>query len=150
MQWKGVIPAGSVYNQPVISLDVYATALVAAGGATSVEPTLDGVNLLPHLRGESSAAPHESLYWRYVDRRALRKGDWKLVQEPSSLEAELYHLAEDIAESRNLAKEMPGKLREMEEAYRAYDLQMEDVTWVNLHTADRLRKEGKWPLKTMK
>jgi arylsulfatase A-like enzyme len=150
MQWKGVVPAGAVHNRPVISLDVYATALAAAGGAMSVEPALDGVDLLPYLRGESSAAPHESLYWRYVDRRALRKGDWKLVQEPSSPGAELYHLAEDITESRNLAKEMPGKLREMEQSYQAYDLQMEDLTWVNLHTAARLQKEGKWPLKTKK
>jgi hypothetical protein len=45
---------------------------------------------------------------------------------------------------------MPGKLREMEQSYQAYDLQMEDLTWVNLHTAARLQKEGKWPLKTKK
>lgn len=150
MQWKGVIPAGGVYSQPVSSLDVYATAVAAAGGVLSVEPRPDGVDLLPYVRGESAAAPHESLYWRYVDRRALRKGDWKLVQEPSSLQAELYHLAEDIAESTNLAKQMPDKLRELEQAYQAYDRQMEDLTWVNLHTADRLQKEGKWPLKKMK
>jgi arylsulfatase A-like enzyme len=150
MQWKGVIPAGGVYNQPVVSLDVYATALAAAGASMSVAPTLDGVDLLPYLRGKNSAAPHESLYWRYVNWRALRKGDWKLVQETNSPEVELYHLAEDIGESKNLAKERPDKLREMEQAYQAYDRHMEDLTWVNWITSAVLKKQGKWPPKGMK
>src|SRR5262249_14129808 len=41
---------------------------------------LDGVNLLPYLRGEKKEAPHEALYWRFGGQMAIRKGDWKLVK----------------------------------------------------------------------
>jgi arylsulfatase A-like enzyme len=148
MQWKGVLPAGSVYHQPVISLDVYATALAAAGGAMPVAPKLDGVNLMPYVQGKNPGAPHESLYWRYLDKRALRKGDWKLVQEENSPSAELYNLADDIGEKKDLAKEMPDKLREMEETYRSYDVQMTELKWVSILSAGRLRKKGFFPKKT--
>jgi len=45
MQWKGRLPAGKVYDHPVIQLDIQPTA--AAGGSVKTEWKLDGVNLLP-------------------------------------------------------------------------------------------------------
>ena len=56
VQWKGKLPAGAVYDQPVIQLDILPTALAAAGVAGQPEWQLDGVNLLPYLTGETAAA----------------------------------------------------------------------------------------------
>src|ERR1035437_5537968 len=49
IQWKGHLPAGTVCDQPVISLDIHPTAVAAAGGGVSPDWKLDGVNLLPFL-----------------------------------------------------------------------------------------------------
>src|SRR5262249_58579461 len=67
VQWKGHLPAGKVYDQPVIQLDVLPTVVAAASGEVSPDWKLDGVNLLPFLKGETQAQarPHETLYWRF-------------------------------------------------------------------------------------
>ena len=57
VRWPGKLPAGKVYDRTLIQLDVQPTALAAAGIDVKPEWKLDGVNLLPHLQGETSAAP---------------------------------------------------------------------------------------------
>jgi arylsulfatase A-like enzyme len=124
VQWKGRLPAGEVYREPVISLDILPTALAAAGVEVPPEWNLDGANLLPYLTGEKQGAPHDTLYWRFrastdpefYDRWAIRQGDWKLVKthmEPMGL----YNLAADIGESKNLAAEHPERVAAMKAAW---------------------------------
>ena len=55
MQWKGRLPEGAVYDQPVIALDILPTAVAAGGGEVKPEWKLDGVNLLPHLLGKGAS-----------------------------------------------------------------------------------------------
>lgn len=115
MQWKGHLPAGKTYENPIIQLDILPTALAAAGGEAKPEWKLDGVNLLPYLTGENKDKPHETLYWRYGDQWAVRHGDWKLVagNGGDKTNGELYNLAEDISESNNRAADMPEKVKEL-------------------------------------
>lgn len=75
--WPGRLPAGRVYDRPVISLDVAATALAAAGLPRA--PELDGVDLLPFLTGAKDGAPHETLYWRWVTQAAIQEFPYKLI-----------------------------------------------------------------------
>ncbi len=72
MQWKGRIPSGQRYSHSVSSLDIFPTALAAAGG--DAPGNLDGVNLLPYLEGSATGAPHEHLVWRSGHNGALRSG----------------------------------------------------------------------------
>ena len=62
VQWKGVIPAGEVYDRPVSSLDIYATA--AANAKAEAPNNIEGVDLVPYLTGKRSGNPHETLFWR--------------------------------------------------------------------------------------
>ena len=80
VSWKGSLPEGVVYEQPVIQLDVLPTVLAAAGVKVEPEWKLDGVNLLPYLKGEIIRPPHDALYWRLGEQTAVRRGDWKLVR----------------------------------------------------------------------
>ena len=59
--WKGRIPAGRVDSRPIIQLDVFPTALAAAGVAVQAAWKLDGVNLLPLLTSSIQARPHDVL-----------------------------------------------------------------------------------------
>jgi arylsulfatase A-like enzyme len=115
MQWKGKIPAGTTYENPMIQLDVLPTALAAAGVNADSSWRLDGVNLLPYLTGDSTVRPHQTLYWRFGQQWAIRHGDWKLVvARGGSGKPELYNLAEDIGENTDLAARNPEKARELQ------------------------------------
>ena len=141
--WKGKLPAGTVYDQPVIQLDVLPTALKAAGVELEPEWELDGVDILPSLKGESSAPPHEALYWRLGEQSAIRKGDWKLVRYDATLDTpgarstagakatppRLYNLARDVSETHDLAAENPEKVKELLAAYEAWDAQLARPLW---------------------
>ena len=114
IQWKGHIPSGKIYENPVISLDILPTVAVAAGAEFPQD--IDGVNLLPYIKGEKTGQPHQSLYWRQNGLTAFREGNWKIFsnkfngQQP---EWELYNLSEDLGEKNNLIKKNPNKFNEL-------------------------------------
>jgi len=138
VQWKGRIPAGQTYDQPVISLDILPTALAAAGAEPQPDRKLDGTNLLPFLAGEKQGAPHDTLCWRFrfppnqptLHRWAIRQGDWKLVKNHREPVA-LYNLVTDIGESKNLAAEQPERVRAMESAWKTWDAENKDPLWTD-------------------
>ncbi|HTU26413.1 MAG TPA: sulfatase-like hydrolase/transferase, partial [Pirellulales bacterium] len=77
ISWPGKLPAGKAYDQPIIALDVLPTALTAAGMV--IPDHRDGVDLLPYLSGKNDQPPHAALYWRFGPQKAVRQGNWKLV-----------------------------------------------------------------------
>ena len=101
MRWPAKIQGGQIYNQPIISLDIFATAANYAGAET--KNALDGVDIIPFLLGEKEGVPHEQLFWRQYDKRAyaVRSGDMKLVNIKGKQD-ELYNLNEDIGEGNQL------------------------------------------------
>lgn len=104
---------GRVVRGPGHLIDVAATIYQAAGArypdtfdGREIAP-LRGLSLLPILRGETDGIPRE-IWQEYRNNRALRQGDWKLVAERRANHWELYNLATDRSETRNLAAEMPA------------------------------------------
>ena len=120
-QWKTKLPAGKTYEPPVINLDVVPTAVAAAGGTIESTARLDGVDLTPYLTGAKNERPHQTLYWRYGPQWAIRHGDYKLVvSNGGSGKPELYNLAADFAESKDLADAQPEKARELKAMWDAW------------------------------
>jgi arylsulfatase A-like enzyme len=118
MKWPAKLPAGAVYDRPIIQLDLLPTALAAAGVKADPSWKLDGVDLTPYLTGANAGQPHETLYWRFGPQWAIRHGDWKLVVgRQGSGKPELYNLAEDIGESKDLAAAQPEKVKELQSLY---------------------------------
>jgi arylsulfatase A-like enzyme len=114
-QWKGKIPAGKTYDLPVMNLDVLPTAIIAAGGKPEASWNLDGVDLMPYLTGKNTSRPHSTLYWRFGPQWAIRDGDMKLVvSKGGSDKPELYNLADDIGESKDLAAAQSAKVKELQ------------------------------------
>ena len=121
MQWKGEIPSGQVYDRPVSSFDIFATAAANSAGVTAPEQ-VEGVDLIPYLTGKNDGTPHETLFWRQGGKTALRHGDWKLVRMGKRMVAgkanwELYDLSKDISEENNLAAAEPERLSELVEIW---------------------------------
>lgn len=123
MQWKGTIPAGQTFSEPVIQLDILPTVVTAAGGTVEASWKLDGVNLLPYVTGAASGRPHETLYWRFGEQWAVRHGDWKLVLGRGATLPELFNLAEDVSEAKNLAGAEPAKAEELLALWRTWNAQ---------------------------
>jgi arylsulfatase A-like enzyme len=102
--WPGTIPGGQTYEHPVSALDVGATT--AAISNISVKPgDLDGVNLVPYLKGEITTPPHAALMWRWMAQSAIREGNWKLLRGGDR--EYLYDLATDLEEKHSLASQHP-------------------------------------------
>ncbi len=127
MRWPGVIPATSVYSNPVSTLDLFPTACAAAGTKPQ-KKKYDGINLLPFLTGKSDEAPHRHLFWRIGDRHALRKGDWKILRQRSKSWS-LYNLKEDIGETNDLAVTMTSRTEELIELWKTENAGMIDPIW---------------------
>jgi arylsulfatase A-like enzyme len=145
VQWKGTIPAGTVYDQPVISLDLLPTAVAAAGGEVKPDWHLDGVNLLPYLTKKNEGAPHSVLFWRLGPQWAVRMGNWKLVRPkdptvkptgpgPSSYgvmpKPLLIDLATDTGEQHDLSAEHPDKVKELQTAWDEWNSQLAEPGWL--------------------
>lgn len=134
MQWKGKIPPGKTYENPVISLDIARSFFELAGGKVTDDVILEGVNLIPYLTGEIIEKPHESFNWRFTISAAIREGDWKLIRLPDRLPL-LFNLSEDISEQNNVAlqnldrtKSMLKKLGDWDVA-QPHPLFLEGAVW---------------------
>lgn len=132
IQWKGTVPAGQVLHSPVISTDIGATALHAAGAAMPKDKPLDGVNLLPLLTKKAAPASRD-LFWRMGKAIAYRSGDWKIVRQPSRDQPEapfaLFNIAEDPNETTDLAAGRPGIVADLRATLDAMNAKMAPPRW---------------------
>lgn len=121
VRWPGVTKPGSVSDQPVCSIDIFPTIMQAAEVDLPEGHVIDGLSLVDHLKsGCETKLERDELIWHFPHYRhapgpysIIRKGDWKLIhfyQGPQ----ELFNLAEDLGEEKNLAAEMPDKVKLLE------------------------------------
>jgi arylsulfatase A-like enzyme len=129
ISWQGKLPGGGRYRQPVSSLDIMPTLITAAGGRVEADWQLDGVNLLPYLSGKVSEAPHESLYWVWGPRKAIRSGNFKAVSHNHGKTFELYDLSKDISEQNNLARQNPELLQHLIQKHSQWEAQLPPQGW---------------------
>jgi arylsulfatase A-like enzyme len=130
VQWKAKLPAGKVYDYPIQNLDILPTAVVAAGGTIDPAWKLDGVDLVPYLTGKKTGRPHETLYWRFGEQWAIRKGDWKLVaSRVDDNKPRLINLAEDIGEANDLTAQHADKAQELLADWKAWNAEQHEPLW---------------------
>jgi arylsulfatase A-like enzyme len=117
--WPGTLPSGGDYEHPVINLDVAATAVALSG--QPADPTLDGVNLMPFLKGERKEAPHKRLFWRWGSQAAVLEYPYKLIRL-GDRERMLFDVTVPEGEhaSRNLLSQKPQLAARLEERLREW------------------------------
>ena len=138
-RWPGTIPAGMVYSEPVHHFDIFATAAAAAGADLPSDRTIDGVDLLPYLRGDMPDPPHRALFWRNGAARTIRRGPHKLIlSEPPGGTSQqwLFDLATDPYERSNIAAENPELVAELRAEWEAHYATQPESSWAPyLHAA---------------
>ena len=116
VRWPGTVPPGSVLAAPVTSPDFFPTLLEAAGAKPAPGQILDGLSLVPVLRG--GAAPDRAIFWQYphygnqggAPAAAVRRGPWKLIHWFEDDRFELYNVVSDLAEATDLAAREPARV----------------------------------------
>jgi arylsulfatase A-like enzyme len=131
--WPAGLRGERAYAELVSTLDLFPTVLAAVSGAAASggaaappsERPLDGVDLLPYLRGDKTGAPHDLLFWRSGPNGAVRQGRYKLiVGGVSGKVARLYDLESDPRETTDLSTEMPERVAAMKKAWETWNAQL--------------------------
>lgn len=151
MRWPRQLPGGMQYDRPVSALDIFGT--LADQFHLKVRHPLDGVDLLPYLKGEKKGDPHPVLFWRKWDQKehAMVIGDVKYIVTPSGKAA--YNLRTDIGETNDVAAKNAPTIEKFDLLYDKWNAQMAPRpafpplgTWpvkpAAAKTQDAARKEG--------
>lgn len=132
MRWPGRIPAGTTYHAPVAHIDLAPT--IAAAGRTRMpgDRVIDGVDLVPFVRGERIGRPHQTLVWRSGSYQVIREGDWKLQVGDGSSSLWLFDLANDPTERHNLAEARPEVVERLQGLLAAHNAEQAPPLWPTL------------------
>jgi arylsulfatase A-like enzyme len=155
VQWTGRLPGHSVYNEPISSLDIVATAAAAAGVQLPADRVYDGLNVIPYLAGQQ-ISPQRTLFWRWFGLGAsgppadpfgapgilggspgtiwaVRSGVLKLVAARGTLSqpASLYNLQTDIGETQNLAGARSGDVDTLKSLYNQWNSETIPPLWLD-------------------
>ena len=127
VRWPTAIDAGSRSDFVGHIIDFLPTFLSAAGGEypkiNDDKPLLlpEGLDLLPVFQGKKNLPARPApLFWHWSGSRAVREGNWKIVWDKKGKKWELYDLATDRTETRDLADEQPAVVNQMANKWVAW------------------------------
>ncbi len=127
VKYPPLVKAGTTCPEPTISHDFYPTFVDLAGGKLPETQTIDGFSLKPLLADGSAKLERAALHWHYPhyhhDRpaSAIRERDWKMIEYLDGTgDVEIYHLAQDIGESKNLLEERKGKIADLKKKLNSW------------------------------
>lgn len=126
VRWPGVVEAGSICETPVSSPDFFPTLLEATGTAAQPGQVLDGLSLLPVLKG--GQLQDRALFWHYphygnqggAPAAAIRRGDFKLIEWFEENRLELFNVGIDPGEQSDLSSEQSALASELRNELHAW------------------------------
>jgi len=123
VRWPGAVPAGTVTNQAVLTMDWSATFLDVAGASADPAYPFDGESVITVCTGKRPAFDR-TVFWRVRARpqAAARMGKWKFLRDNG--EEHLFDLATDPGESNDLKATQKDVFERVREAYRKWDSMM--------------------------
>ncbi|MBE0646746.1 MAG: sulfatase-like hydrolase/transferase [Bacteroidales bacterium] len=121
MKWKGHLQEGTTFQPAVSALDIFATTTSQCGIGLQEATRIDGVDLVPYLKGDSTGIPHEKLFWRADHIRAVQTGEWKMMMSIRDKWLMLYNLKNDKSETIDLQYENPETLKRLLEYFEEWN-----------------------------
>jgi uncharacterized sulfatase len=131
-KWPARLGAGTTYAAPVHGFDIYATAAAAAGVPLPADRKIDGVDLVPYLRGEREGVPHRELFWRTGHYQVALVDGWKLSVNERAGATWLFDLNRDPTEQTNLAAREPERVAALRAALAAHNAEQAPSLWPSL------------------
>jgi len=127
MSWPSQFKAG-VFNQLSSSLDIFPTALEAAGINSNKAIQLDGVSLIPYIKQKINKAPHQQLVWRKDAEAALRFNQYKLISV-KGIGDRLYNLENDPGEVRDIKEIEPKVYANLKQQFLQWEKDKRNPIW---------------------
>ncbi len=146
VRWPGHVGPGRVSDLLWYFPDVMPT--IAELAAVKPPADLDGMSIVPELLGTEAAGrpqpQHEYLYWELGQQIAIRQGNWKAIQPGQGKPWELYDLATDVSETKDLAEQQPQRLADLQRLAAAAHEPVGEGTFHDreIHEKDRRAKYG--------
>ncbi len=146
MTWPEGLPSSTTYHKPVISLDLFPTFLEAAGEQINSDSNLNGVSLLPYVKGEETAEPHDYLYWRSVGgfEYAVRDRRYKFYKSAYKEKDLLFDLDKDQEERFDISEQHRHIVQRLKQAYQLWDKDNLNPAWVDPHPENVVKEEERW------
>ncbi len=132
MQWPNKIKPGTIYNNPIIALDIFATVASAAKAEKYIKNEIDGVNLIPYLSGNKSGSPHEYLYWKNPDKDidVIRDDRYKYLRIKN--DEYIFDLKNDISEESNIIDLSKPIYDRLKSQFKLWEKDMIDPVFMDL------------------
>ena len=124
LKWPGHIPAGSVSDEFLSSLEIFPTMMAAAGSPLPDTVVYDGFDMLPVLQGIEESS-REAMFWEFRGDQAARYQNWKWVDSKHG--SGLYDLSRDIGEEKDLSDSKPDLLEMMKSKFEDWKQEMEEA-----------------------
>ena len=121
VRWPGVVPANHLSRQMAITMDWTATILAAAGATPAAGQSLDGIDLLPIIKG-AAPAHDRTFFWRIYDQDAVRQGKWKYLRNGET--RYLFDLTADEREQANFGAKHPDVMKGLAAEFDGWNRQM--------------------------
>ncbi|WP_298553337.1 sulfatase-like hydrolase/transferase [uncultured Algibacter sp.] len=128
MSWPKEIVSGASFGGLTSSLDIFETSIAAANILKPKTLQLDGVNLIPYLKGEELGDPHKQLFWRKLDESAARIGDYKIINL-KYYGSVMYDLSDDLDETIDISQTNSKQFDTIWSAYNTWQNQLIDPLW---------------------
>ncbi|MCG1035778.1 sulfatase-like hydrolase/transferase [Polaribacter sargassicola] len=128
VSWPSQIKGNQIFNGLSSSLDIFKTSIAAAKIREDNNLVLDGVNLLPFLKGDKKGNPHNKLFWRKLEEAAARVGDYKLIRL-KNYGSVLYNLKEDLGETTNLKEKNIDEYQLLQNELKSWETKMIEPLW---------------------
>ncbi len=132
LKWPARLPAGQTFTAPVHGFDIFATAAAAAGVPLPSDRKIDGVDLVPHVLGERTEAPHDRLFWRTGSYQVVMAGGFKLQLSDPPGATWLFDLTTDPTEQHNIADQHPERVAAMKAQLAAHNAEQIAPRWPSL------------------
>ncbi|MCK5505371.1 MAG: sulfatase-like hydrolase/transferase, partial [Thermodesulfovibrionia bacterium] len=120
-RWPGAIPAGTVCNEFLTSMEIFPMLCRAAGTNPPKNVPLDGFDMTQILAGKQKS-PRKEMFWQRRSNKGARVGNFKWVE--SSRGSGLFDLSKDIGEKNDLSKEQPQVLASVKARFDEWKKQM--------------------------
>lgn len=104
MRWPGQIPQKQVSSEMATTMDLFSTIIDVTGAKLPTDREIDGLNILPFLKGEAKSPTEILYYFNGAKAEAVREGELKLRITTSS-GVQLFNLNNDPGEKYNIAIE---------------------------------------------
>ena len=137
-KWPSEISKGTRYDKPIHHTDIFHTIAAAVGAKVPDDRKLDGVDLMPFVKGVNKSVPHETLFWREGHHQTVLHEGWKLIKSGRINKRWLFNLKEDPLEKINLLKENQSKVSELEVLLAKHNAEQAETLWPSVMESPQL------------